>query len=252
MLNIGVVGCTGRLGKILSENILADNELQLFAVGRKGNQFVGKDISEIVGGAYRNIVISDTILMNDDCDVYIDCTNAETFINQNAEQYLKKCKSVLIATTGFSEKDFIKIEQMSKKMPILFSANYSISLYTFIESLKIAAKNITSKTDVNIIEMHHNRKIDAPSGTAIRIQEALCESNTKLEKDKIAISSIRGGNIFGEHRVVFANENDEVLEYIHSVYSRGSFAAGIIEAAKWLIKQAAGYYAMNDFLESRK
>ena len=95
MLNVGVVGCTGKLGKIIIQNILNDVELKLSAsIGRKGNQLIGKDISEIIGGVYRNIFISDVI--TDECDVFIDCTNAESFINQNAEQYLHKCKPIVI------------------------------------------------------------------------------------------------------------------------------------------------------------
>lgn len=249
MVNVGVVGCTGKLGRIIIKNILSDSELKLSSsIGRRGNQFIGKDISEITGGVYKNISISDEIQITDECDIFIDCTNAESFMNQNAEQYLHKCKPVVIATTGFSDDDFVKIKQLAGQTPILFSANYSIALYTFIESLKIVAKNISQETDIHIIELHHNQKKDMPSGTAIKIQEALHEANLKIQKDKINISSIRGGSIYGEHRVIFANEKDEVLEYIHKVSSRESFAAGIIQAAKWLIHQPVGYYTMNNFM----
>ncbi|MCL2517680.1 MAG: 4-hydroxy-tetrahydrodipicolinate reductase [Oscillospiraceae bacterium] len=249
MLKISVVGCTGKLGKVIIKNILNDSELKLTScIGRKGNQFIGQDISEIIGEEYKNISISDAIQMTDECDVFIDCTNAESFINQNAEQYLHKFKPVVIATTGFSDDDFIKIKQLAKQMPIIYSANYSIALYNYIESLKLVVKTINEKTDVRIIELHHNQKKDAPSGTAKKIQEALCEANPNLQKDNINISSVRGGNIFGEHRVVFVNEKDEILEYIHKVFSRESFAAGIIQASKWLSKQPIGYYTMNNFM----
>ena len=252
MLNVGVVGCTGKLGKVIVQNIINDTELKLTSpIGRKGSQFIGQDISKIIGGIHRNIFISDDIQITDSCDVFIDCTNAENFINQNAEQYLHKRKPVVIATTGFSNDDFTKIEHLAKQMPIIFSANYSIALYTFIESLKLVAKNITQSTDIHIIELHHNQKKDAPSGTAIRIKEALCEANSKIQKDKINISSVRGGTILGEHKVIFSNEKDEVLEYIHKVSSRESFASGIIQVAKWLSQKPVGYYKMNNFMSCR-
>ena len=169
MLNIGVAGCTGKLGTIIIKNILTAGELKLSsAVGRKGNQFIGKDISEIVGGEYKNILISDEIQTANECDVFIDCTNADSFLNQNFEQYLNKRKPVVIATTGFSDDDFIKIKRLSNIMPIMFSANYSFALYIFIESLKLTAKNISPETDIHIIELHHNQKKDVPSGTAIK------------------------------------------------------------------------------------
>jgi len=250
MLNIGVVGCTGKLGRIIIKNILNDIELKLSSpIGRKGNQYIGEDISEIIGGIHRNIFISDAIQINDECDIFIDCTNADSFINQNAEQYLYKCKPVVIATTGFSDDDFVKIKRLAEKMPILFSANYSIALYTFIESLKLVAKNVSEETDIHIIELHHNQKKDAPSGTAIKIKEALREANSQIPKNKINISSIRGGSIYGEHRVIFANEKDEVLEYIHRLSSRESFATGIVQATKWLSRQPIGYYTMDNFMK---
>ena len=253
MLNIGVVRCTGKLGTVIVNKILNDIDLHLSSsIGRKENQFIEKDISEIIGGVHRNIVISDTIQLANGCDIFIDCTNANNFINQNANQYLHNGKPVLIATTGFSGEDFDKIRQLAKQMPILFSANYSIALYIFIESLKLIAKNINPKTDIHIIESHHNQKKEAPSGTAIKIQEALHEANPIIPQGKINISSIRGGTIYGEHKVVFANEDDEVLEYVHRVSSRESFAAGIIQATKWLSQQPIGYYSMSDFMKYKK
>ena len=198
MLNIGVVGCTGKLGTVITKIVLDDIELTLSSlIGRKGNQFIGKDISEIIGGEHRNISISDAIDSADKCEIFIDCTNAENFINQNAEQYLHNRKPVVIVTTGFTDESFAKIKQMAKQMPILYSPNYSIALYTFVESLKLVVKSIDPKTDINIIESHHNQKKDAPSGTAIKIQEAVHEANPIISNENQYFKYSRGNCFWG-------------------------------------------------------
>ncbi|OGO89061.1 MAG: 4-hydroxy-tetrahydrodipicolinate reductase [Clostridiales bacterium GWF2_36_10] len=248
MIKINVVGCTGKLGIMIIKTILNKKDVELIdAIGRKGNQYIGQDISVIIGGQNRGIIISDSILDAKECDVFIDCTNAENFIANNIEQYKKKKKPLVIATTGFDNNSLEQIKKLSVEMPVLQSGNFSIALHDFIETLKFAVKRISVDTDVQIIEFHHNQKKDAPSGTAKMIQDALIQNNMRLNYDNVKICSVRGGNIFGEHQVIFANCKDEVTEYKHQVSSREAFSNGAVDVAKWLSNQQNGAYNMDDF-----
>jgi 4-hydroxy-tetrahydrodipicolinate reductase len=253
MLKISVVGCTGKLGSIIAKKICTLEDIELVnAIGRKGNQYIRQDISSIIGGDERGLKISDSIIEGNPCDVFIDCTSAENLLNNNYEQYLSIHKPLVIATTGFDVIGIELIKELSKYIPVIQSGNFSISLYDFIETLKFAVSTISEDTDVSIIESHHNQKQDAPSGTAIMIQEALIKNNPRLNYDNVHISSIRGGSIVGEHQVIFANCSDEITEYRHKVSSRESLASGAIEVSKWLVKQPNGFYNMDDFCKQRK
>ncbi|EKQ56051.1 MULTISPECIES: 4-hydroxy-tetrahydrodipicolinate reductase [unclassified Clostridium] len=253
MLKISVVGCTGKLGSVIAKKIYSLEDLQLVnAIGRKGNRYIGQDISSIIGGQERGLKIGDSIVNADVCDVFIDCTNAENLLNNNYEQYLSIKKPLVIATTGFDTVGMERTKELSKYIPVMQSGNFSIAFHDFIETLKFAVSRISNDTDVSIIELHHNQKKDAPSGTAIMIQEALVNSNTRLNFDNVSISSIRGGTIVGEHKVIFANCSDEIVEYRHQISSRKALANGAIEVSKWLSKQPKGFYNMDDFCNQRK
>lgn len=251
MLKIAVVGCTGKLGSTIIKNIMSREEVTLsHAIARRGNQFVGRSISDIVGGNI-DLTIMDDIELATNCDVFIDCTNADTFICNNYSKYETMKKPLVIATTAFSEKDIEKIGILAKEVPVFMTGNFSIALHDFIETLKFAGKRISEDTDIQIVEYHHNQKKDAPSGTAVMIKDALINANEKINPEKINICSIRGGTIFGEHEVIFANCKDEVLTFKHQVSSRETFADGAIEAMLWTAKQPNGLYNMDDLCENR-
>lgn len=245
-LKIAIVGCTGKLGSAIIKNALNRTDIEVgYAVARKGNQFVGRSISELIGGKFDLIIIDDIEKAND-CDLFIDCTNADTFMSNSYVKYEKMGKALVIATTAFSGDDIEKIKKLAAKMPVFMSGNFSIALHDFIETLKYAVKRISSDTDIQIVEYHHNQKKDAPSGTALMIKDALLSANKKLNAEKVNICSIRGGNIFGEHEVIFANGKDEVVTFKHQVSSRESFADGAIEASIWILEQKNGIYNMDD------
>lgn len=246
MLKITVVGCTGKLGSSIIKNILNREDVKLSgAVARKGNQFVGKCVSEIAGGSC-DMKIIDDLAFATDSDVFIDCTNADTFISNNYAKYEKMKKPLVIATTGFTPENIEQINRLSTHIPIFMTGNFSIALHDFIETLKFAVKRISDDTDIQIIEYHHNQKKDAPSGTALMIKDALVNANRKIDPEKIDICSIRGGNIFGEHEVIFANCKDEVVTFKHQVSSRETFADGAIKATIWTANQPNGLYTMDD------
>ena len=136
---------------------------------------------------------------------------------------------------------------LAEKAPVFMTGNFSVALHDFIETTMFYARKISLDTDIQIVEYHHNQKKDAPSGTALMIKEALLKANKTIGEDRVAISSIRGGNIFGEHEVIFANCKDEVVTFKHQVSSREPFADGAIEVSKWLINQNSDLYNMDDF-----
>ena len=246
-MKIAVVGCTGNLGSSIVKCILSRSDVELGAVvARKGNPYVGKEISELVGGKC-NLKIIDEITEAKECDIFIDCTNAENFMTTSYEKYNTMKKPLVIATTAFTSDDIARIKELSSQMPVFMTGNFSVALHDFIETLKFAAKRISRDTDVQIVEYHHNQKKDAPSGTALMIRDALVAANSSLNAEAINICSIRGGNIFGEHEVIFANCKDEVVTFKHQVSSRETFADGAIEISRWLVNQNNGMYNMDDF-----
>ena len=247
MIKIAIVGCTGKLGSAIMKSALKNSNVEVsYAIARKGNQFVGKEITEIVGGN-NDLIIIDDIEAAVNCDVFIDCTNAETFMNNSYVKYEKMQKPLVIATTAFTEEDIDRINLLTKKIPVFMTGNFSVALHDFIETVKFYARKISFDTDIQIVEYHHNQKQDAPSGTSLMIKNALLNANESIDKDKLNICSIRGGNIFGEHEVIFANCKDEVVTFKHQVSSREPFSDGAIEVSKWVVNQKNGLYGMDDF-----
>ena len=247
MIKIAIVGCTGKLGSAVMKKALASTDIEVcYAIARKGNHFVGKKISELIGGKSELLVIDD-IESAEACDVYIDCTNAETFMNSSYSKYEKMKKPLVIATTAFTLEDIEKIKQLATNIPIFMTGNFSVALHDFIETIKFYARKISLDTDIQIVEYHHNQKKDAPSGTALMLKNALIDANSTIDRDKVNICSIRGGNIFGEHEVIFANCKDEVVTFKHQVSSREPFADGALEVSKWIVDQASSLYNMDDF-----
>ena len=247
MIKIAIVGCTGKLGSAIMRNALRSADVEVcYAIARKGNQFVGKNVSELIDCKSDLLIIDDIELAND-CDIYIDCTNAEAFMNNSYSKYEKMQKPLIIATTAFSVEDIEKINLLSTKFPVFMSGNFSVALHDFIETIKFYASKISLDTNIQIVEYHHNQKKDAPSGTALMIKDALLNTNNSINSDKVTICSVRAGNIFGEHEVIFANCKDEVVTFKHQVSSKEPFADGAIEVSKWILKQTCGLYNMDDF-----
>lgn len=250
MTRIAVVGCTGKLGSVIMNTVLCSEEAALsHAIARPGNRFVGHPVSDIIGGNC-GLTVTDDIEAAKDCHVFIDCTGAQIFMEQNYSRYLKMRKPLVIATTGFDSDEFEAVKRLADRMPVFMSGNFSAALYDFIETLKFAAKRISDDTDVQIVEYHHNMKQDAPSGTALMIRDALISANKRLTADAINVCSVRGGSIFGEHEVIFANGKDEVMTFRHQVSSREAFADGAVRAALWLDGSCSGMFDMHSMRHS--
>ena len=194
-------------------------------------------------------------------DVIIDFSNAKA-VDALIDHCVEKQIPVVLCTTGLSEEQLDKVEKAYEKVAILKSANMSLGINTLMELLKKAATVFApAGFDMEIVEKHHNQKLDAPSGTALALadsmNEALDEAYTykydrsqerkKRDPYEIGISAVRGGNIVGEHEVIFAGQ-DEVIEFKHTAYSKAVFAKGAVEAAKFLHGKGAGHYDMADVI----
>lgn len=195
-------------------------------------------------------------------DVIIDFSNVET-LDDMLRFALAKNIPVLIATTGFNEKQIAKIKSASVKIPVFFTANMSLGINVLCSLAKKAAGILGSDFDIEIVEKHHNRKLDAPSGTAVMLANALnsvFENTYNYEydrhskrrmrpKNEIGIHSVRGGTIVGEHEIIFAG-HEEVITLSHSAQSKGVFASGAIAAARFLLNAKPGLYDMNDLISN--
>lgn len=250
MLNLIVCGYNGAMGKMLQECISKDPDCKLVA---------GVARSAKTGTLDGDVKLFHTF---DDCDVdadaIIDFSHPDNL--DSMLKYVKKTKTpVVIATTGFDEKQNKSIEEVSKEVPVLLSHNTSVGVNVLIELVKEASK-LLNNFDIEIIEKHHNRKEDAPSGTAKMlinaIKEVIPESNEvfgrfgrncKRQSKDIGVSSVRGGNIISDHDVLFCGDS-EVVTLSHHAQSNAIFADGSIFAAKELLKKENGLYDMKDIL----
>lgn len=241
------------------------------ADGKMGNEIInavkGNENFEIICGFDVNEGKAEFPIYNDiknikeKVDVIIDFSIPKATFK--ILEYAKENRlPIVIATTGFSKEELKRIEEYSKEIPIFRSSNMSLDINLMADIIKRIAEVLTT-SDIEIIETHHNRKVDSPSGTAILLADAINEvfnnkkeytfdrmqKREKRNKNQIGFSSIRGGNIVGEHTVKFFGEN-ETLEITHTAYSRKVFAEGALKAAEFLIKQKNGLYNMKDVVQS--
>lgn len=246
MLKVIINGYSGAMGRVLTKCVNEDNDLQLVCG-------VSKDQLDVPFKTY--FKMSE---VKESADVIIDFSHHCAI--DDVLTYATKTKTPLvIATTGFNEDELKRIKEASAITPIFHSSNMSLGVNVLVKLVKEAAK-LLNGFDIEIIEKHHNKKLDSPSGTAVMIangvKEVLPEDeciygrygrSEKRKPSEIGIHAIRGGTIVGEHTTIFAG-HDEVVEIKHSAQSKDIFAKGSITAAKFLVNKEAGYYNMNDIL----
>lgn len=253
MTRIIMHGCNGKMGQVISDIVKEDAEAEIVA----GIDAYGESKNEYP--LYRTIDQCDM-----EADVIIDFSNADA-VDMLLEYGEKKNIPIVLCTTGLSEEQLAKVQEVSTKTAILKSANMSLGINTLMSLLQKAAKVLaTAGFDIEIVEKHHNQKLDAPSGTALALAGVMNEAmeNTfdykydrsqerkKREKNEIGISAVRGGTIVGEHEIIFAG-CDEVIEFKHTAYSRAIFGKGAVEAAKFLKDKDAGMYDMKDVIAEK-
>lgn len=250
MTKVIMHGCNGKMGQMISNIIAADNEIEIVA---------GVDVSDHIRNGYpvfKNITECDVA-----ADVVIDfCAAAavDTLLDYCVEKQLP----CVLCTTGLSQAQLVHVDEAAKKVAVLKSANMSLGVNMLLKILKQAAQVLVpAGFDIEIVEKHHNLKVDAPSGTALALADTINEEfdnsyeyvydrSQKREKrtDKeIGISAVRGGTIVGDHDVIFAGE-DEVITFSHRAYSKALFGKGAVQAAKFLKGKPAGRYDMKDVI----
>ena len=264
MLNIGVVGAAGRMGKALIEACHHAEGCQLSAAfERLDSSLLGADAGELVGIGHNGIVVSaDMDSQIDKFDVLIDFTTVDSTLDhlETCQQHGKK---IVIGTTGFSAEQKQIIAKAAEKTAVVFAPNMSVGVNLCLKLLQQAARVLNEDYDIEIIEAHHRHKVDAPSGTALRMGEVVAETlgrdlsecavygregQTGARKpDTIGFETIRAGDIVGDHTVMFATDGERV-EITHKASSRMTFAKGAVRAAKWLAEKDSGLFDMQDVL----
>ena len=249
MINILMSGCNGKMGQVISRLSEQYSDLKIAA---------GFDIFDSGKNSYP--VYTSLSQCREAIDVIIDFSNPdalENILNYSVEKKIP----IIVATTGISQNQKKLLESASKKIPVFFSANMSLGVNLIIDLVKKAAKILEPNFDIEIIEKHHNQKLDAPSGTALAIadsinsvleqkQEYVYDRHSrrkKRSKTEIGIHALRGGTIVGDHSIIFAG-NDEVIEISHSAMSKDIFGTGALRAARFIYRKAPGIYSMVDLI----
>lgn len=253
MVKMIMHGCNGKMGQVISGICREDEEIEIVA---------GIDPYTQVDNPYP--VFANIAECDVEADVIVDFAAAAA-VDGLLDYCVAKQIPVVLCTTGLSEEQLAGVEEASKKVAVLKSANMSLGINMLMDLLQKAARILApAGFDMEIVEKHHNQKVDAPSGTALALADSINEAldnaygykydrtqeRKKREKYEIGIQAVRGGSIVGEHEVIFAG-TDEVIEIKHTAYSKAIFGKGAVEAAKYLAGKPAGRYEMSDVIAAK-
>lgn len=252
MIRMIMHGCCGAMGHTITGLAKEMEGIQIVA---------GIDVRKEEGLGYP--VFSSLEECDEEADVIVDFASAKA-VDHLLDYCGEKKMPLVLCTTGLSEEQLKKVEETSKKTAILRSANMSLGINTLLKLLQDAAKVLAGAGfDVEIVEKHHNKKVDAPSGTALALADSMNEAmdqqyhykydrstqRAKRDPKEIGISAVRGGSIVGEHEVIFAGA-DEVITFTHTAYSKAIFGKGALEAAVFLTGKEPGFYTMADVIDA--
>ncbi len=251
MYRVIMNGCNGKMGQVISGLAAADENVRIVA---------GVDIADTGKNEYP--VFTDISACDVEADVIIDFSIASA-VDKLLDYCEEKKIPCVLCTTGLSKQQLQRVKETSEKVAILKSANMSLGINLLMKLLKDAASVLApAGYDMEIVEKHHNLKVDAPSGTALALADSIndeldgayhyvydrSQRRERRDAKEIGISAVRGGSIVGEHDVIFAGM-DEVITFSHSAYSKSVFAKGALEAAKFLSGKPAGMYNMSNVIE---
>lgn len=268
-LSIGVFGATGRMGRMVAREILNDPQCMLAGgTVREGSPYMDKGLLEVFGfpaGTVLPVAAMSTISpekLLSACDVAVDFTRPEVSVH-HAYVAAATGKPIVIGTTGFNPEQVQMLADAANHIPIVLAPNTSLGISLMQALVEIVAQTLDARYDVEVVEMHHRHKIDAPSGTALLLAEAAAQGRNVNLKNRaiydrkgkagprkrgdIGFSSVRGGDIVGEHTVMFAGEGER-FEITHKATDRRIFAQGAVTAARWIVNQPPGRYSMKDVL----
>jgi len=267
MTRIAITGAAGRMGRVLIEATLQNDSTSLnAAIDRPGSNFIGLDAGELANQDVQNVkIVDDLNSVVDDFDVLIDFTHPDVSVN-NIEFCRANNKRLVIGTTGFTDEQKQLINEAAKETAIVFAPNMSVGVNLCFKLLDIAARVMGDYTDIEIVEAHHRHKVDAPSGTALKMGEVVADAlgrdlkdcavygregqTGERDRNTIGFETIRAGDIVGEHTVMFADIGERV-EITHKASSRMTFANGAVRAANWLMDYETGQFDMQDVLGLR-
>lgn len=262
-VRIAVLGAGGRMGRQLIQAVQMAGHQLAAAIERPQSSLIGSDAGEVAGIGRLDIAITDDLdSVLHQCDVVIDFTAPSA-----TASHLQLCQqhqvAIVIGTTGLDETHKMQLAQAAKHIPLVYAANYSIGVNVSIKLLELAAKAFGDSVDIEIIEAHHRHKVDAPSGTALMMGEAVADTLRRdlqqvavygrqghtgaRDRQTIGFETIRGGDIVGEHTVMFIGEGERV-EVKHIATNRMNFAVGAVRAAAWVVGRSSGHYDMLDVL----
>lgn len=250
MVKIIMHGCNGHMGQVISGIVEKDPDAEIVA---------GIDIADQGKNSYP--VFTDIDACQVEADAIIDFSSAKA-TDKLLEYSAARQIPVVLCSTGLSQEQLAKVEETSRKVAVLKSANMSLGINTLLKLVQDAAKVLAAAGfDMEIVEKHHRLKLDAPSGTALALADSINEAmdnqyhyvydrsqkREKRDDKEIGISAVRGGTIVGEHEIIFAGQ-DEVIEFKHTAYSKAIFGKGAVEAAKFLAGKPTGRYDMSDVI----
>ena len=264
MVRTIIAGAAGRMGMRLVALTQETESLSLTgAIEMKGHPALGKDAGEISQIGKVGILLSDnlhTCLAHS--DVVIDFTGPASCL-ANLEQVVNTSKSMVIGTTGFSEKELTQLKALALNIPCVFSPNMSIGINVLVNTIGKIAKSLGETYNIEVIEAHHNKKKDAPSGTALKLAEALADGmewdlqevgvytrhgiTGERKTREIGMQTIRAGDIVGDHTILFGGPGERI-EITHRAHTRDTFARGALRAAQWVVQQPPGLYSMGNVL----
>ncbi len=262
-MNVAIAGSSGRMGRMLLETVLQGTEMRLAAaLEQRANATLGKDAGELVGAPCGIKVSDDVEKALAGCVVLIDFTRPEGTL-----AYLDACRKLgvkmVIGTTGFNDAGKQAIADASRDLAIAMAPNFSVGVNVTFKLLEVAAKALGEGYDVEIIEAHHRHKVDAPSGTALRMGEVVARAlgrdlakcaiygregvTGERKDDTIGFATVRGGDLVGDHTVMFIGTGERV-EVTHRASSRANYASGALRAARFIMEKKSGLFDMHDVL----
>ena len=250
MTNIAICGACGHMGRVIADVISGRDDCKVIA-----------GIDKVTAQYADFPIVANVADMAEKPDVIIDFSHPST-LDDLLSYCLSNGTALVVATTGYDEEQTAKIKKAAEQIPLFFTFNMSLGVNLLADLARRATKILGDQFDIEIIEKHHNQKLDAPSGTAIMLGNAINEEldnrcsytydrhsvRAKRGKNEIGMHSVRGGTIVGEHEIIFAGR-DEVVSLKHEAHSKSVFAVGSVNAAVFLKGKAAGLYAMNDLLK---
>lgn len=264
MIKTGIVGACGRMGRRNAIAVHHSKTLSLTGlIEKEGHADIGRTYGEIVGDNSISLILnSDISNLCHQADVLVDFTHPEVTMNL-LEKAIKNQTNLVIGTTGFSTKQIELIKLSSKEIGIVLSGNFSTGINLLLGLVKKSAQILGSEYNIEIVEQHHNQKIDAPSGTAIMLAKAAASGRGldydktivterkgqvgRRTSDEIGVFALRGGGIVGHHSIYFMGENDKV-ELTHMAQDRNAFSNGVVTACRWVARQKPGFYDMSNVL----